>query len=199
MKNDANSMVNLAGYKMHVLARNNERTNKMEKAYWQEFKAASDAELKRRLVNHENWERLKRQCKADLRANSIAVREERDQIREKNTADIAFPDYSEWLGNQKFEDGEHLEPVEANPDVLPEPRSLGREQYTDGQKDAASKVLKEMRSLLTPNQFRIYQLHVENGLSLSEVAKELRVNVHSLHWPQIQQKLQKHFEALRGR
>ena len=168
---------------------------------FEQFKKGSDAILARRMKMHREWANLKQSCTRALRQNNVRVRETLDRIRERDIEDVEHSNYSAYA-EDAVSRGE-AEPFDANPDRLAEADAFWAQEPTDavfseGQMEAAVKLLAELQKVLTPNQFWIYVAHVEEKLSLSEIARRKGVDVHALHWNTIEAKIQKHFKSIRG-
>ncbi len=82
--------------------------------------------------------------------------------------------YESWveMNAHRSEDGEPIEPVQANPDSLPE----GTSYFGDAQPTRAQMLMGEAVQHLQGRQKQVYELTIREGHSLAQAGKKLGVS-----------------------
>ena len=148
----------------------------------QEFKAASDAMFERRMKMFRYWTSItptanhrRKHLSWYLDKRNRTKVGDIQPVRELDSSECEFKDYSEWADSRIRDNGETSlgESRFANPDLLSESEKVWPEQpsYGDGQINAARNILDNLGNILTENEYTVWNMKNTGRLSDTDIAE----------------------------
>lgn len=182
----------------------------MEKQEWAKIVAEADAEVARRLTDQQEWDVLKRSSVKGLRSQGHRAPKLNDRemgfagqvmdqaVEVKSVGELGYRNFDEWFdSSDETESG-----VYNDPDTFAEHDAYNFTPVVQPRPDLDMTVSRELMGMfgdvLTDRQLQIYHLHIESGLTHTEVATQLGLDVThmSRDWAAIETKLRNKFTEM---